>query len=179
MAKKQTNAQAMVSVLDQPPEGRLLRVRNVSPFGLAIPSTGKESDIFLGVQGEVVISAEWAKNPNLRRVVGNGHVEVEWVSEGYLPRAVPDPDMAPEEARPETVFDTAYAREIALAKTADALERINHQIISPDTGGADIRFMKGRFLKILKFARWMEERVQNRQEILKAIDHRLQEIQAM
>lgn len=183
MGTKSTRATGpKLKVLDesQAPSGKTnLRVRNVSRVNLAVPSKGGGADLFLSPQEEKVIEGVWAKNPHLRAAAEQGEVQVEWVESTFAPRPIPNPELAPEDLRPENNLDRHYAQQISLSETVEALRLIKAEVLRPDTGEPDARFLKGRMWRILRLARWIEQDLQNRRAVLAAISRRLDEIRAL
>ena len=181
--KQATKTQvADLTKLNQPPDTDVmmrLRVRNISRNALAMPSHDRTADLSLGVKGEMVIEPAWAKNRHLRKLFEHGALEVEWVDKDFTARAIPDPDDAPDDARLESNFDKAYAKEIVLSDDETAMRLVNVDVKSRETGGPDIKFFKDRFWKLLKLTEWMEKQLDARKNVLRAIDRRLQEIRAM
>lgn len=185
MAKSKKSASPSLAVLDSlppPTEGegaKVLLVRNVSQVRLHIPYSREEPELALGLQEEQVFPAGIAKFPALRNALQLGLVEATWVDSSFQIRHIPDPDSAPEPARPENPIDRAYAVEIAYQPEVVSLERIALTVHIPNLEDVDVSFMKNRFARVLKLAQWLEPQLQNRKAVLKALDKRLDEIRVM
>lgn len=174
--KSQTTRGAVL--LDQPPSGQHLLARNVSHETLVFGGPGF-GEIALGVQEEQVLPATWAKNKGLRKFVQEKRVAVSWVSETYEPRILPVIQEAPPDILPDDKYQQNFAMQIALSGAEHAKEMIGVTARQGEAREIDINYMTTNFRKILKLADWLEERIQNRKPVRRAINDRLAEIRKM
>ncbi len=173
----------VLAALDAAPTNstpRALLLRNASREVLVVKSENLTvPDLVLGLQSEVVVPEEWAKNRGLRRLIGVGDVEALWVDPLYEPKVLPRVEDAPVEIVPDQSYEREYARQIALQDEPDALAAIQVTVRLPNTREVDLRYMKETFRRVLELACWLEERTQKRKKVLAAINRRLDEIRAL
>ncbi len=169
--------------LGKQPEGKpMLRIRNISGYGICLPSADpKRIDLVLSPHQEVIDPGEmWANDRYLRAALESGLIEVEWVERTQMPRTLPTTEDVPLDLRPENKFDCNYALQLALTLNVDdVLSNIRVNVKVPETSMTDVSFMKGRMLPILRMALWLEPRLQNRARVIKAIKTRMDEIRVM
>ena len=159
---------------------RALLLRNASPEVLIVKSDNSaNSDVVLGLQAEVVVPEEWARNRGLRNLIAVGKVAFAWVDLLHEPRELPRLEDAPMEIVPDQSYEREYARQIAFRPEPEAHAAIGVTVRLPNTGETDTRYMKEVFRRVLELAKWLEERIQNRPKVLRALDRRIDEIRAL
>ncbi len=173
----------VLAALDAAPTNstpRALLLRNASREVLVIKSENLTvPDLVLGLQSEAVVPEEWAKNRGLRRLIGLGDVEATWADPLYEPKVLPRVEDAPPDIVPDQNYEREYARQIALKAEPEALAAIEITMRLPNTREVDVRYMKDTFRRVIELARWLEERMQKRAKVLRALDHRLSEIRSL
>lgn len=172
------------TILRQPPEGDgLLLIRNVSNSTFIIsPDKPGMAEFAIRPQQETVVAKENATNRNLQKPVQAGDLVVSWVAPDYQVRELPRLDEAPDELLLNlNDYEKQFAYHIAASNdTADVVDLAsNTKARRMGDGREDMKYTKDRLRQILKLAEWLEQRMQNRQEVLEAIDQRVDVIRAM
>lgn len=179
-------AKKFISVLDSDHAGRdslCIRNESLNPQGIPSGPPGQSGfEVALEVLGEVIVpnAAPWVASRILREVERSGRVSLHWVDADYQPRRLPRIEDAPEDSQPDGTYpyDKTYALDILMSDEATALEMIGYEVTMGD-GTPDLRYLKQRFARVLKFVLFAEPKARNRRKVLRAADTRLQDIRAL
>ena len=165
--------------LDAIPESDLkgLRIRNVSQ-NIIVMQEGSEGLSLAPFEEQIVDAKKWRVNRPMREKVARGDFLVSVADIYDSPRSVPSMDSAPIDSLPETTYDRNYTRTILIVPEEEAIDMINDESVM-EGGEVNVRFMKGRMLKILRGVEWAEPQVQNRKKVLQAVKEHISQIREM
>ena len=167
-----------VVVLGEPQDGQKLLVKNIYPGGISISPVGDtKTGIELKPKEHVLVEASWGKNPDLLKFIRLGFIRCEYVDAAEYIESYPDPQSAPPELQVENAYERQVAMTIAQSDDTVALKWANTVVNQPDSSEPDIPFMRKNLYKIFKLAIWLEERLENRPKIIKALKDSLKRIQ--